>query len=111
MNHQSSPTAPPAGLAAAATALVSLTEMYAGLPTPYVTIHTFEGTPTIHFQLTTPHGFEQWRTALVVPAEAIDLTAYAGSTWLAANAVFQGIEIKLAGYGIELAPGLSAVAA
>ncbi|WP_328962924.1 hypothetical protein [Streptomyces virginiae] len=111
MNHQPSPTAPPAGLAAAAVALVSLTDMYAGLPTPYVAIHTFDGTSTVNFQLDTPHGFEQWRTALTVPAEAIDLKAYACDTWLAATAVFQGIEIKLAGYGIELAPELVAVAA
>lgn len=72
MNHQSSPTVPTAGLRAAAAALVSLTEMYAGLPTPYVTIHTYESA-TIDFQLSTPDGFEQWRTALTVPAEAIEL--------------------------------------
>lgn len=113
MNHQSSPTAPTAGLAAAAAALVSLTDMYASLPAPtYVTVHTFDSVTTVAFQLDTPDGFEQWRTALMVPAEAIELKSYmGGEAWLAASAVFHGLDISLCGYGLPLAPGLSAVAA
>lgn len=111
MNHQSSPTVPPPGLASAAAALVSLTEMYANLPTPYVTLHTYEAATTIKLQLDTPDGFEQWRTALTVPTEAITLKSSTGDNWLVADAVFRGVEIRLTGYGIELAPDLPAVAA
>ncbi|MFG2993989.1 hypothetical protein ACGFZK_32640 [Streptomyces sp. NPDC048257] len=112
MNHQSSPTPPHPALASASAALSSLLDMYAGLPTPpYVVIHTFEGVSTVDLQLDTPYEFEQWCTALTVPAEAIDLLTHGGTSWLAAVAVFQGVKVKLSGHGIALPPGLEAAAA
>ncbi|MEU2450087.1 hypothetical protein ABZ605_08510 [Streptomyces sp. NPDC012765] len=93
-------------------ALSSLTDMYAGLPTPpYVVIHTFAGVSAVDLQLDTPYEFEQWCTALTVPVEAIDLLTHSGTSWLAAVAVFQGVTVKLSGHGIAVTPGLEAAAA
>lgn len=111
MNHQPTATAPTADFAAAAAALASLAGLDASLPTPYVTIHTYGADTTITFQLDTPAEFEQWRTALTVPAEVVELKSHAGSNWLAATARFQGIKVCLRGYGLALASEPVAVAA
>ncbi|MFI8360775.1 hypothetical protein ACIGD1_11505 [Streptomyces sp. NPDC085612] len=112
MNHQSSPFTPTAGLAAAGAALTAIGAADTNLPTPYVSVHTFQGVTTIAFQLDTPHDFEQWRAALSVPVEAVELTSHAGMDWLFVKVLVQGIELKIRGYGLSVpASTPSAVAA
>lgn len=104
-------TTPMNDQAAAAAALLGLTQMFGHLPAPYITIHT-HSQGGLDLQFSNPTEFEAWRTALVVPTDAIELKSYAGDAWLAADAVFCGARVHLSGHGIIMpAPVVAAVAA
>lgn len=103
-------TTPMNDQAAAAAALLGLTQMFGHLPAPYVTIHA-HSQGALDLQFSTPTEFEVWRTALLVPAEAIDLKTYGGDAWLATDAVFCGTRIHLSGHGVVMVAPVAAVAA
>lgn len=86
-------------------ALVSLARMFPALPGGYVMVHAptrYAPAPRIGLQLDTPHAFEQWRAALQIAPADIDLLSNAHATWLAATAVFHGIEVRVTGFAVPL---------
>ncbi|MFC9700867.1 hypothetical protein ACFTWD_09270 [Streptomyces sp. NPDC056943] len=87
--------------APAAAALLALTETFDGLPAGYITMHS-RGKIYVGLQLDSPDAFEAWRTALLISPEAVQLCAFEGSTWLAADAMFRGVRFHVTGYGIAL---------
>lgn len=107
MNHQPNPMNKQA---AAYAVLSALTQTHGHLPAPYVTVHTY-GTTTVDLQLNTPQEFEAWRSALLVPTESVDIKSGSGRSWLAANAVFHGVALRLAGDCAAIVAEPSAVAA
>lgn len=86
-------------------ALASLARMFPTLPGGYVMVHApmrYAPALRIGLQLDTPHAFEQWRAALQIAPADIDLLSNAHGTWLAATALFRGIEMRVTGFAVPL---------
>lgn len=94
MNHQLTDQA------SAINALTGLVETFGHLPTPYITVHTTS--TAVDIQLNAPQEFEAWRSALGVAPAVVTLHAYSGSTWLAASALFRGVELRLSGHNLSV---------
>lgn len=89
-------------LAAAAAALLGLTQMFGHLPAPYIVIHSV-GSVCLDLQLSSPAAFEAWRTALVIPVENVELRGPLDRPWLVVETVHAGVVIELASHGIVTA--------
>lgn len=86
-------------------ALASLARMFPALPGGYVVVHApmrYAPAPRIGLQLDTPQAFEQWRAALQIAPADIDLLSNSHGAWLAATAVFHGIEMRVTGHAVPL---------
>lgn len=81
-------------------ALAELNKMFGHLPKPYITISRFGG--ALGLQLGSPSAFEQWRTALQIAPDAVDAHNRESDSWLAANGIFRGVEVRLTGFGLVL---------
>lgn len=102
-------TAPPASAdvsnamskqAAAAAALLALTEMFGSLPAPYVVLGPHA--EALRLQLRTPDAFEVWRVALVIPPDDVELVSWDGDTWLRGTGLFRGVPVELTGFGMSV---------
>ena len=84
--------------------LADLTEQHPTLPAPYIVIHRpYRGGPAdLHLQLDTPSDFEQWRTALRVPADDVTLRFGGVSSWISAETTIDGVLVAFSGHGIAL---------
>lgn len=80
-------------------ALAELGRQFAGLPAPYITVHSTGG---IDLQLSAAEDFETWRAALQIPGSAVTLHDRGEWSWLAADGTFADFPIHLAGFGIAL---------
>lgn len=93
----------------AADALVELVKMFGQLPGGYVKIHAqrFASCPVkLEFQLEAPHEFEQWRAALAIAPDSVQLASGASYVWLAAEGMFHGVAVSLTGFGVPLSAEL-----
>ncbi|OKH91457.1 hypothetical protein AB852_28240 [Streptomyces uncialis] len=79
--------------------LLTLTERFADLPVPYITVYK-TGVAQLRVQLDSPAEFEAWRAVLEVPTDAVALQRHAGGGWLEAKTVFAGVTVDLTGHGI-----------
>ncbi|NEA61331.1 hypothetical protein [Streptomyces sp. SID12488] len=84
--------------------LADLIDQHPELPAAHVTIYKpFGGKAAdLHLSVDTPHRFELWRTALGIAPSDVALYVYAGDSWLAAQAIRAGIDIKIATHGIAM---------
>jgi hypothetical protein len=86
--------------AAAYDALAALARQWPHLPRPYTTVHTADGNRA-GLQLESPSAFEQWRAALDIAPETVELHLFDGTAWLAAYGTYRGASLKLTGFGIQ----------
>jgi len=84
--------------------LADLADQHPTLPASFTTIHTpGHGSPArLDMQLDTPTGFEQWRTALHIPAGAVTLHYCGTRSWISAETERHGTAIRLSAHGIVL---------
>src|ERR1044071_9165104 len=85
--------------ASAIQTMAHLQETFPGLPSPFVTLNLGA---TVDLQLGTPDAFEQWRTALEVPAAGTELHVYSDGVWLQAVTAVQGVTVGLSGHGLPI---------
>lgn len=97
-------TGPISGQRSAIEMVAELADQFAELPNAYIVIHQpWEGAPArLKFQLDTPTGFEQWRTALGIEPNAVHLYPHGVSSWVLASTVRNGIDIEISAHGILL---------
>jgi hypothetical protein len=83
---------------------MDLVDQHEQLPDAYITIHApFDDWPSrLDLQLDSPHDFEQWRSALAVPAADVKLHTTTSNTWLSADTAHQGVTVHLSGFYVPL---------
>lgn len=85
--------------APAAEALVALIQMFGHLPRPYIVID--REAAELYLQLESPGDFEVWRTALQIAPSDVSIRQNTSRSWLKAQGVFRGVEVALAGFGLD----------
>lgn len=84
--------------------LAELADQFPDLPDAYIVIHqSWKGAPAkLGLQLDNPTGFEQWRIALGIDPNTVELWAHGVSSWLIASTERDGIQIQITAHGILL---------
>lgn len=90
-------------------ALAAMAEAFGHLPGAYIMVHRIPPVQ-VKLQLSSPAAFEQWRQALGIDPESVELHTYNGETWLEAEGAFSGASVHLCGHGIQVAEPAEAVA-
>jgi hypothetical protein len=85
---------------AAVAALADMAEAFPHLPAALIQLpHVYPGRLDISLH-DSAADFEAWREALCLPAEAVELLHFKGSSWLAVSGSWGGASVKLAGHVI-----------
>lgn len=97
-------TVPIVGQRSAVQLLTDLIGKHPELPSAHITVaRPFRGNPSdLSLLLDTPTGFEQWRVALDITSDGVNLESYGRGSWVAVTGVCEGISVTLSAHGILL---------
>ncbi|MGX1909046.1 hypothetical protein ACWIID_09305 [Streptomyces phaeochromogenes] len=81
--------------------LAELGALFPSLPRPYIIAYS-SGEAHFQLQLQHPSHFEAWRAALQIPPVSVSLHAGQDIVWLAVDAMFRGVLLRLTGHEVPL---------
>lgn len=88
----------------AAMLLAEMMRLHPQLPSAYITLHRpYEDMPVqLDLNLGTPTAFEQWRNALAIEPNDVQLHPYGRDSWVTVVTLRSGVLVHLSAHGILL---------